>query len=138
MKAEAVATGIEDPRFGRSDGREDHPTMSRLPSGRARELTIARAEEDDGVRLAVGGEVDLSAGPRLEEAVGAALEGRPRRLCLDLAEVCFLDSSGLAGLIGAARRAQERGAELRVASPPGSEARLVIELSGMAGYLGLE
>jgi anti-sigma B factor antagonist len=113
--------------------------MTRLPSGRSRGLTVERTPADGGgLRLRVAGEVDLAAGAALREAVDAALDERPDRLCLDLAGVTFLDSSGLSGLIGAARRAQERGAELAVASPPGSEARLVIELAGMGGYLGLE
>ncbi len=47
----------------------------------------------------------------MEQAVGAAL---PRQLILDLSGVTFMDSSGIAVLLRAYRRASEIGAAVRV------------------------
>ncbi|MGH3951810.1 MAG: STAS domain-containing protein [Pseudonocardiaceae bacterium] len=55
--------------------------------------------------LAVAGEIDMLTAPRVEEALMLALESRPETLVVDLTDVRFLGSAGLAALIGAQRKA---------------------------------
>ncbi len=74
--------------------------------------------------IAVVGELDLPAAPRIRQAIVAAL-GAARyadavpRVVLDLGAVHFLDSCGLGIVLGALRRARGAGGVLRVvASEP--------------------
>jgi anti-anti-sigma regulatory factor len=56
---------------------------------------------------------------------------------IDLTPTTFVDSAGLAALVGAAREVRERRGDVEVHSPKGSEARVFIELSGTQSVLGL-
>jgi len=64
-------------------------------------LSIAIAEPTPRVVVAqVGGELDMSSAPELEHVLGSLLVGPlPRRLVLDLTELQFLGSHGIAALI---------------------------------------
>ncbi len=66
----------------------------------------------DCVVLQVGGEIDMLSSGTLDVALGKELEATPGDLMIDLAEVTFLASSGLAVLIRAAGEAGERGIRL--------------------------
>ena len=66
----------------------------------------------------VGGEIDTRTVQRFDEAVTEAV-GLSSHLVIDLAQVTFVDSSGLGGLIVARRSARERGGSVSlVAAPP--------------------
>jgi anti-sigma B factor antagonist len=98
-------------------------------------------EPDDGTptrRLEVAGELDVVSGGELREAVDRVLGESDQPLVVDLSRVTFVDSSGLAALLAAAQAADRQGTPFSVACPPGSEPRLLIELSGTQGLLGLE
>ena len=56
---------------------------------------------------------------------------------LDLGPTTLLDSSGLGALVRAAREVDARKAKMAVVSPPGSEARVVIEMSRTGSVVGL-
>ena len=76
-------------------------------------LTI-RVRRDRGYAIvAVAGEVDIATVTRLRERLlGLAASGRT--LVVDLDQVSFIDSAGLAALVGAARRAAAHRASLQV------------------------
>lgn len=71
------------------------------------------------------GEVDLYTAPQLRERVAWAIEDGASRIVVDLADVSFMDSSGLGVLIGALRRLRERGGELAVVCGEGPVRRLL-------------
>jgi anti-anti-sigma factor len=99
---------------------------------------IRRADYDeDAVTLEVDGELDMVSGETLKHAVHGVLEQGARKVRIDLAPTTFMDSAGLAALVGAAKEVRDRRGELQVHSPKGSEARVVIELSGTQSLLGL-
>ena len=76
-------------------------------------LTI-RVRRDRGYAIvAVAGEVDIATVTRLRESL-FELAASGRTLVVDLDQVSFIDSSGLAALVGAARRAAAHGASLQV------------------------
>src|SRR5260370_31520674 len=76
-------------------------------------LTIrVRRDRDYGV-VAVAGEVDIGTVTRLRERL-FELAASGRTLVVDLDQVSFIDSAGLAALVGAARRAAAHGASLQV------------------------
>jgi anti-sigma B factor antagonist len=88
---------------------------------------------DDGVvRLAVHGELDLGTSPALEEAIARA--GSAARVDLDLSELSFMDSSGLAVLIGARKRAESGELELTVGGA-NEHVRRLMELTGTARFI---
>jgi anti-sigma B factor antagonist len=67
------------------------------------------------IRLA--GELDLGTAPQLKQAVDAyARTGQT--ITIDLREVSFIDSMGLATLVRVRHRALARGASLRLVAPP--------------------
>jgi anti-anti-sigma factor len=85
-----------------------------------------RSDEVAVVRLA--GQLDLFAAADVKQRLVAAVDGGHRRLVLDLAEVSFVDSSGLGTLIGALKAARQAGGDLRIARPA-EQARVVLELT---------
>lgn len=70
-------------------------------------------EHGPAVVLVVAGEVDLLTAPQLQEALTRALDSRPTVLLVDLSQVEFLASPGLAALVAAYRDAGKH-TELRV------------------------
>lgn len=69
------------------------------------------------VVVKVFGEVDMFTAPQLRRFLLQTLECRGCDLILDCAELGFMDSSGLAVLVGIHRRAREAGGSLRLAVP---------------------
>lgn len=93
-------------------------------------LTVTTAE--DGT-LMVSGEIDMAGGPILEQAMlerDAQLSaGSGGDLVVDLAEVHFIDSSGLRCLLALARRAADRRSKLELRSV-GLEVMRLFEITG--------
>ena len=100
-------------------------------------MTLERDDGPEATRLAVAGEVDLAGGGQVRDAMEQAALDRAARVDLDLRAVSFLDSSGLAAVLSGARLLDAHGCALRTECPHGSEARLVIEMTGVGRLLGL-
>lgn len=66
-------------------------------------VTVAGLERAPVVVTVVGG-IDLATSEILKAALGGALDSRPPALLIDLRDVQFCDSTGLAALIGLNRR----------------------------------
>src|SRR4051795_6547996 len=76
-------------------------------------LTIE--EMDSGaVRIALRGELDLAHAYTFDEELRRVEESRPPCVILDLRELAFLDSCGLARLLAARRRARRAGHRLLI------------------------
>ncbi|MDQ2866429.1 MAG: STAS domain-containing protein [Candidatus Eremiobacteraeota bacterium] len=91
------------------------------------ELTIDITTENLGETLVfrLRGSLDIATSPTVRAAlVEAASEGN-HEIIVDLTKLAFLDSTGLGALIGAHRRALERGGNVRLAVGDGSIARLL-------------
>lgn len=83
------------------------------------------------------GELDLAAASRLREAVDRALQGRQSlRLCLDLAGVTFIDSSGVGAILGRYRWIAQRGGHMVIVGAR-PQVRAVLELSGVLSVIPL-
>ncbi|WP_097328723.1 STAS domain-containing protein [Paractinoplanes atraurantiacus] len=95
----------------------------------------ARTFEQAGeTRVVLSGDCDLSVRDELLTALSAAVDGHPR-VVVDLAEVGFLDSTGVHGLITAHHAARERGGRLVVVNATGAVAT-VLDITGVAALLG--
>jgi anti-sigma B factor antagonist len=100
-------------------------------------MEIRTSHEAGTARLEVNGELDIGTAPALDDAVDQALDAGCQEVVLDLAGTTFLDSMGLGALLRAARTVDARRGKMAVLSPPGSEARVVIEMSRTGGVVGL-
>ena len=69
---------------------------------------------DGSVVLRVAGEVDMATAPELEAHVRKALDRDEPTVLVDLTEVTFIDSSGIAALTGLHRQLEERRRRLTI------------------------
>ena len=98
-----------------------------LPQRPEFEVTVST---ENGVRVvAVSGELDLDTMPELNEAL-AADDGPRATTVVDLRGLTFIDSSGVSGVLTAARRARDAGGRL-VCVPGALSIRRVFELTGV-------
>jgi anti-sigma B factor antagonist len=98
-------------------------------------LTIEVRHEQDYAVVTAAGEIDISTVIRLRERLfEMAASGHP--LVVDLKQVSFIDSVGLAVLVGTANRAAAHGGSLRVACAP-PKIRQLLRLTGLDGRIPL-
>jgi anti-sigma B factor antagonist len=64
-------------------------------------LSVAVYHQDQAEVLVVVGELDMDTAPQLSSEIARCLDGRPTLLVLDLTEVSFMGSSGMAALVAA-------------------------------------
>ena len=89
-------------------------------------------DPDGMLRVTLRGELDFTNAAGITDAIRAVMEQeRPTAVRMDLAEVTFLDSSGIGVLVTALRAAQEAGAAFRVEYPNPN----VFDQLGTAGLL---
>jgi anti-sigma B factor antagonist len=104
----------------------------------ARSLSLEVDRQEDGAPcLTVGGEIDLSTAPALEEAAGALLDERPSTLVLDFGGVPFCDSSGIGVLVRLYNRATVIGCRL-VLRRPTPNVLGVLEMTSLTRVLRIE
>ncbi|HWD64778.1 MAG TPA: STAS domain-containing protein [Solirubrobacteraceae bacterium] len=78
--------------------------------------SVAVSEAAGGVTvLALSGELDIARTPRLRVVINEILRTRPSGLVIDLCAVTFVDSTALALLLNAQRRATGQGIALQLA-----------------------
>jgi anti-sigma B factor antagonist len=86
---------------------------------------VQRRETEGWTVLAVIGELDLSAVPRVRQVAHQALlgdGGTVPRVIVDLSSVDFLDSAGLGVVLGLVRRVRQAGGQVAVVFEPESSA----------------
>jgi anti-anti-sigma factor len=100
-------------------------------------LSITTGWQGAQARLSVGGEIDLLTAPALVEAANEALDTSPTVLVLDLGQVTFCDSAGVAAMVKIYHLAAKLGTELRVRDA-GQMVRHVLEISGVDRVITVE
>src|SRR5215470_9715372 len=65
--------------------------------------------------LPLKGELDLHVIPEITASLDAIIDKRPERLVVDLSDVSYIDSAGLAALIQAMQKVQGYGGKFRLA-----------------------
>jgi anti-sigma B factor antagonist len=100
-------------------------------NGRQPQLRINKHVDRDGaLRLAVAGELDLAVIDVLDDRLGA-LKQEGHRVRLDLAELEFIDSTGLRELLLAVAHAGRDGWDLEIDLHVSEPVGRVIELAGV-------
>ena len=80
-------------------------------------FSISSRRIERGILVALSGDVDLATASVVEDELKRA-EPSEDRVVLDLAQVSFMDSTGLRTVISADRRLRERGASLELVKVP--------------------
>ena len=80
--------------------------------------------------LCLKGELDLNECPQLEAALLEAEQSHTKQIVVDLDELTFVDSSGLAVLVHAARRSATNGDQLRI-TPGRDHVARVLRMTGL-------
>ena len=108
--------------------------MAELEDTPAAEAAIDAHTDPSGVPIvAVSGDLDISNADALEATVASIVAGRPERLIFDLTRLRFMDSAGIAVLLGAAAKVQS--VHIRNPTPA---VRRVVELTGLSQVLPIE
>jgi anti-sigma B factor antagonist len=76
------------------------------------DIEVRRETSGDATILRLLGEIDLSRAPALRHHLNEALGSHPPRLIIDLAEVPYMDSSGVATFVEAMQVARRTGSAL--------------------------
>ena len=89
-----------------------------------------------GLAFTVSGELDMATAPELRERLGAAVDSGATTIVVDLSEVTFMDSIGLAAILHARSRLRA-GGRLALVVAPDTYAQLVMEITGMPRALAI-
>jgi len=104
--------------------------MDELDSDSAANLAINTRPDAEGVPVVVvSGELDVSNVDDLRASVASVTANRPEQIIFDLRDLRYIDSAGIAVLLGAA---SESSVRLRDPSPA---VRRVVELTGLTEVL---
>ena len=95
---------------------------------------MERTRRDGYELLVVEGELDIATAPRMIAALNEALADVAIPLVVDLSEVVFMDSTGLALLMNARRRVVRQNQGFAIVCPHGPIAR-VFEIADMVESL---
>ena len=91
------------------------------------EIVLDRREHAVVARL--GGEIDMSNATYVREQLMASMPNEAGVLVLDISGCRYLDSAAIAVLFDLSRRLGQRRQELRIAMPPDSPLKRVLELT---------
>jgi anti-sigma B factor antagonist len=79
------------------------------------DLTMDTRTEGDAAVVALTGEVTVFSSPVLRERLGQVMADKPSRIVLDLSQVQYVDSSGVATFVEALRQMRSRDGDLVLA-----------------------
>lgn len=78
-----------------------------------------------------GGEIDLSNIDEFRSAIDATIAQSPRGCIVDLRDIVYIDSAGVAVVISAYRRMSKAGGAMAVVKPHSDGVRRVLDLIGL-------
>jgi stage II sporulation protein AA (anti-sigma F factor antagonist) len=107
-----------------------------LVIARKESLTIEVRACGEHALVIVAGEVDLSTVGGLYDQFAALSHEGVRHVCLNLAEVTYMDSTGLSVVVAEHKRVESMGGELIIFSPRAMVRRL-FDVTGLNGYLNV-
>jgi anti-sigma B factor antagonist len=96
-------------------------------------LTITVTDAESGPVIKAAGELDASNVDMLHSVIKSRLREAPESLSFDLADLTFMDTSGIALLI----QTSKSGTAVRILAPS-APVRTVIRMTGLDGILVME
>jgi anti-sigma B factor antagonist len=98
-------------------------------------LELEERREADRVSVRLAGALDIGSAHRLQQTLARIFTaGRVKRLTLDLSELAFIDSTGLAAVVYASKLCERCGCELAVIRGPDT-VQQVFALTGLLEQL---
>jgi anti-sigma B factor antagonist len=94
------------------------------------EVVTSLDRDADTATVALHGEVDVLTVDQVRVALTDAIAGRPEAIVVDLADLSFIDSTGLGALVFGFQRARDAGTAFRLARASRG-VRQVLVLSGL-------
>lgn len=94
------------------------------------DLGIKTDPKPERYTIFVSGEIDISNAEQLRNAVDLAFEQPTEKVVLDLADVSYIDSTGIGVLVGAAHHAADHGKAFAAINAQNGVMR-VVELLGV-------
>jgi anti-anti-sigma factor len=102
-----------------------------------RELEVTLRERDGVAVLALHGDVNASAEAALQSAYGEATSGDRGAVSLDFSEVEYINSTGIALIVGLLAQARARDVEVR-ATGLSDHYREIFEITRLADFMTIE
>ena len=99
-------------------------------------LTLKTGESAGISFVSVHGEVDVSCADELRTCISRVMEHESKGIRIDVADMPYIDSTGIGVLVGAAHAAADQGITFELAHPQRNVAR-VLELLGVCDDLGV-
>jgi len=99
-------------------------------------LDVDVAHTAYGALVSIAGELDIATVPRASAALEAGPAASAGAVVVDLADVAFMDSTGLAALVKLEHALADRDGRLLIACPEGP-ARLLLDVTGLAEQLAV-
>ena len=100
------------------------------------DLSITVSKEGGETVVTLAGDLDVYTSARLRERLVDLIHDARPRLVVDLAQLVFVDSTGLGTLVAAFQRVRRAGGEMVLRSPTPATRR-VIEISGLGDVLAI-
>ncbi len=100
------------------------------------ELVTSLDRDADVVTVRLHGEIDVLNVDQVRVGLMEALETRPSTIVVDLAELSFIDSTGLVAIIHGFQRARDQGVGFELAHPSRG-VRQILVLSGVLEVVAL-
>jgi len=93
-------------------------------------MKVSTSFSDGAAIVAISGEVDMFTSPDLRRELQRLTRDSVKRIVVDLSDVAFMDSSGIATLVQGLKESRPYGGELRLAAP-GETVMRVLELANL-------
>jgi anti-sigma B factor antagonist len=106
--------------------------MAELGDGDTTASVASLSDDPDAPVVSIGGEIDISNAELVKAAILATFSGKPQRIIVDVSELRFMDSSGIAILVQISKSVAS--IELRHPTPI---VRRVIEATGLSEHFGM-
>jgi anti-sigma B factor antagonist len=104
---------------------------------RSRNLRIEIADTTSPTIVSLAGEIDLTSSRRLREVLLSIANAGEHRVVVDMTNVTFMDSTGLAALVTARKRLTSMDGEIVLRGPsPG--VRKLLEITGLLRVFTVE
>ena len=100
-------------------------------------LQYREERNQKSVRLFLSGEVDMRVAPELRTLLHRVIEEDPTDVAINLADVPFIDSSGVATLVEAQRLLMRKEKKLRLENPSDA-VRYTLKITQLLRVFGLE
>ena len=105
--------------------------------GRRRRFTFDVSQTAAATVMTLGGELDVVCADAFKRRFSDATEDEPTHVVIDLRELTFIDSTGLALLLGVNEMAQDGGFALSIVSEHDDAARKIFRMTGTERLLPL-